>query len=259
MLSRFRSLLVRGSGELPETRARQQEAALQTRSKTGRKKWFWQKSKAAVEASSQPTPLTQKQVKKELERLSTELQLMRRQRDELRDRLLFITEGTVDNRPYHKPNPFYEKLKLEHEQVMSELKRLQNEKTGASEKCHELTKETVFYRGLHSRLVMEQTQMTKKVDMQRQENRHLLEDWVLLKRHLEDLRELCKDGEEETSDLQTPEQQELQRLQKILDFLMKQKETVMQEKELVEKLQHHLEMSQMRFKSIQPVLKPATS
>lgn len=55
-------------------------------------------TEAAVEASSQPTPLTQKQVKKELERLSTELQLMRRQRDELRDRLLFITEGTVDNR-----------------------------------------------------------------------------------------------------------------------------------------------------------------
>ena len=50
------------------------------------------------------------------------------------------------SRPYHKPNLFYEKLKLEHKQVMWELKIFENENTEASEKLSELTKETVFYR-----------------------------------------------------------------------------------------------------------------
>lgn len=49
-------------------------------------------------------------------------------------------------RPYHKPNPFYEKLKSEHEEVMLQLKRLEEENTMASQKFSELTKKTVFYR-----------------------------------------------------------------------------------------------------------------
>ncbi|CAH7485880.1 LOC363337 [Phodopus roborovskii] len=101
---------------------------------------------AATEPSSQPTLLTKKQVKKEMERLSQELQLMTNHRNELRDRLLFLSDGNVDNRSYHKPNPLYEKLTLEHKQVMWELKIFESEKTEASEKFSELTKETVFYR-----------------------------------------------------------------------------------------------------------------
>ncbi|EGW13224.1 Disks large-like 5 [Cricetulus griseus] len=99
-----------------------------------------------MEPSSQPALLTKKQVEEEMERLIMELQLMTSQRNELRDRLLFISEGTVDNRPYHKPNPFYEKLKLEHKQVMCELKIFEKENIEDSEKLSELTKETVFYR-----------------------------------------------------------------------------------------------------------------
>lgn len=48
------------------------------------------------------------------------------------------------SRPYHKPNPFYEKLKFEHKLVKWELKIFENENT--SEKFSELTKDTVFYR-----------------------------------------------------------------------------------------------------------------
>ncbi|EGW13981.1 Disks large-like 5 [Cricetulus griseus] len=90
--------------------------------------------------------LTKKQVEKEMKKLTTELQLMNNQRNELRDSLLFISEGTVDNRPYHKANPLYEKLKSEHKQVICELKIFEHENTEASEKLSELTKETVFYR-----------------------------------------------------------------------------------------------------------------
>lgn len=50
------------------------------------------------------------------------------------------------SRPYPKANPLYEELKSEHDEVMMQLKRLENEKTKASQKLSELTQETVFYR-----------------------------------------------------------------------------------------------------------------
>ncbi|OBS57037.1 hypothetical protein A6R68_11838 [Neotoma lepida] len=48
-----------------------------------------------MEPSSHPTVHTKKQVKREMERLTMELKLAS-QGNELRDRLIFITEGTVD-------------------------------------------------------------------------------------------------------------------------------------------------------------------
>lgn len=61
--------------------------------------------------------------------------------------------------------------------------------------------------GLHSRLLMQKTQMEKKVDMLRQEKKKLLEDWDLLKLHLEDWKVICKAKEEDTSDLKSQQQQ----------------------------------------------------
>ncbi|OBS66683.1 hypothetical protein A6R68_04776 [Neotoma lepida] len=101
---------------------------------------------------------------------------------------------------------------------MPELKSLKNENTEASEKFSELTKETIFYPSLHRQLLREQTQLEKKVDMLRQENKKLLEAT-----------------------------QELKRLEEKLQLLLKQKEVVTQEKDLAEKLQHHFEVSQMSY------------
>ncbi|CAO2602558.1 hypothetical protein LEMLEM_LOCUS11274 [Lemmus lemmus] len=64
-------------------------------------------------------------------------------RNELQDHLIF-TEGTVENRLYHKSNPFCERLRLKYKQIMSELKSLEKENTEASEKFSELTKEAVL-------------------------------------------------------------------------------------------------------------------
>ncbi|XP_052588298.1 disks large homolog 5-like [Peromyscus californicus insignis] len=205
-------------------------------------------TETAMEPSSHPTLLTKKEVRKEMERLTTELKLMTSQRNELRDHLIFVTEGTMDNRyplfqtPGHVLNvtltfflsrswslpqaKFCKKLKLEHKEIMSKLKSLQNENTESSEKFSDLTKESLlsvswgdrrrlagpYYAvrvssGLHSRLLMEQTQLEKKVGMLRQENNKLMEDWILLKHHSKDLKLICKDQEEETSDLQTQQQQ----------------------------------------------------
>nr|XP_048286128.1 disks large homolog 5-like isoform X3 [Myodes glareolus] len=205
--------------------------------------------------------LSKKQMKKEEERMTTELQQMTRERNDLKDRLMILTEGAVDNSPYkkHKPNALYETAKLDHKQIMMELKNFENENTETLENFKELNKETVFYRDLHSRLLMERTQLKKKVDELRQEERKLQNDWTVLKYHLEDLKLIHNDQEEEIGYLKIQQQQELKRLEESSQFLQKQREMVMQEKHLVKKLQHHFQVSQMRSKTPQTHLEQATA
>ncbi|CAO2638059.1 Disks large homolog 5 [Lemmus lemmus] len=162
---------------------------------------------AATVLSSKPRPLSQKQMQKEMERLTKELQLMTSQRNELRDHVIFVTEGKVEDRTYHQPNPLNEKVKLQHRQALSALKRLEGKNTEASEQLSELTKETVLYGGLHSWLLMQHSQLEQKVDLLRQEKKKLWGDWVLLMQHVEDLNVLCKSQEEEDSDVRTHQQQ----------------------------------------------------
>nr|XP_048311790.1 disks large homolog 5-like [Myodes glareolus] len=102
MLSRLRSLFGRESGRRPETRVRQNEVTLQGQRKTRTKKWLWRRQNTAAEPLSHPTLPTKTPVEEKMERLTTELQLMTRQRNELRERLNFITEGTVDNRYWER-------------------------------------------------------------------------------------------------------------------------------------------------------------
>ncbi|KAL6041458.1 hypothetical protein STEG23_023573 [Scotinomys teguina] len=53
--------------------------------------------------------------------------------------------GDLKTRPYHRPNCFYEKVKMEHKQVMSDLQQLKNDNRDASEMFRELTEEKGFY------------------------------------------------------------------------------------------------------------------
>nr|XP_048316150.1 uncharacterized protein LOC125416992 [Myodes glareolus] len=275
MFSRLRRLIRRADGECPENRERQEEADAQFGLKAGRNKWFWRKRNADTVPSSKPRPRTQKQMQKEMERLTKELQLMTSQRNELRDHVIFITEGKVDDRPYHPPNPLNEKVKLQHKQALSALQRLEDENTKASEQLSELIKETVLYRegrrrcagpyyavclssGLHSLILMQHRQLEKKVDLLRQEKKKLRDDWILLMQHVEDLKVLCKD-QEENNDVNTQQQQELKGLVERLQFLLKQKKTDTQKKDLAEKLRHHFEFSQMRFKTLQCKVEEVTA
>ena len=59
---------------------------------------YYLRSESSKEPASHPMLLSKKQVKKEEERLTTELQLMTRERNDLKDQLKILTEGTVDNR-----------------------------------------------------------------------------------------------------------------------------------------------------------------
>ncbi|XP_059129850.1 disks large homolog 5-like [Peromyscus eremicus] len=255
MLARLRSLLGRENGDGRETRERQTHQAPCKRS---RKKWSRRWYRASKEPPPTPTHLTKRQVKQKVESLTTQLREMTTQRNDLRDRLILVTEGSLDNRPYHRPNPFYECLKMEHQQVMSDLQNFENENMEASQKLSELTKENVFLCDLESRLLMEQSQQMKKLDMLRLEKEKLLEEWVLLKHHLGELKVLCKD-QEETSDLQNQQQQEQQRMEERLQSLLKQRELVTQQIHLAKKLQHHLTVSQMRSENLQHELEQSTA
>ncbi|KAL6084371.1 hypothetical protein STEG23_022613 [Scotinomys teguina] len=101
--------------------------------------------------SEEPPPthtfLKKKQVKQKAESLTTQLQIMTSQWNELRNHLIIGTEGSLDyrTRPYHRPSCFYEKVKMEHKQVMSDLQQLKNDNRDASEMFRELTEEKGFY------------------------------------------------------------------------------------------------------------------
>ncbi|XP_075843468.1 disks large homolog 5-like [Microtus pennsylvanicus] len=90
---------------------------------------------------------------------------------------------------------------------MSDLQRLEDEKNEVTEKFNELEKESFFYYNLQYQLAMEKNQMEDKVDLLKQENKKLMQYWVLLQKHLEDLHLAFQDQEEENRDLQTQEHQ----------------------------------------------------
>ncbi|XP_076400702.1 disks large homolog 5-like isoform X1 [Peromyscus maniculatus bairdii] len=249
MLARLRRLLGRENGEGRESREGQTQAGLQPPCKRSRRKWSRRWYRTSKEPPPTPTHLTKRQVKQKVESLTTQLREMTAQRNDLRDRLILVTEGSLDKRPYHRPNPFYEKLKMQHQQVMSDLQNFENENMEAAQKLRELTKEKVFLCDLESRLLMEQSQQMKKLDMLRLEKEKLLEEWALLKHHLGELKVPSKD-QEETSDLQNEEQQEQQRMEERLQSLLKQRELVSQQLHLAIKLQHHLTVSQMRSEKL---------
>lgn len=100
---------------------------------------------ASREPPSIPTLLTKKQVKQKVESLTIQLQFMTSQRNELQDPLILIPEGFFDNRPSHRPNPSYEKLKMEHRQIIPDLQILKSENIEDLQKFSELTKELGFH------------------------------------------------------------------------------------------------------------------
>ena len=59
---------------------------------------FYLHTESSKEPASHPVLLNKKQIKMEEERLTTELELMTRERNDLKDRLMILTEGDVDNR-----------------------------------------------------------------------------------------------------------------------------------------------------------------
>ncbi|GAB1303330.1 hypothetical protein APTSU1_001857100 [Apodemus speciosus] len=131
----------------------------------------------ACRQTSFPTSvLSKKQAKKEEERLTRDLQLVKQERNELRNHLICVTEGAMNKRPYYTPNPFYENLKLKEKEIMSFLHTLEKENIEARQNFQELKKEINFYHNLHSRLLMQKNLMNKKLVKLKQENKEVHAD-----------------------------------------------------------------------------------
>ncbi|XP_063134816.1 disks large homolog 5-like [Rattus norvegicus] len=93
-------------------------------SNDGHRTWSCGMWKACRQTSSHETVLNKVQANEKEERLNRELELTTKERNELTDRLLYVTGGSVNKSPYFRPNPFYEKLKIKEKEVMSLLHNL---------------------------------------------------------------------------------------------------------------------------------------
>ncbi|XP_063134566.1 disks large homolog 5-like [Rattus norvegicus] len=155
------------------------------------------KPKEACRQTSSPENILNKvQANEEEERLNRELELTTKERNELTDRLLYVTGGSMSTSPYFRPNPFYENLKIKEKEVMSLLHNLDTKNIEHREKFQELKKEINFYRNLHSRLLMDQACMKKKLVTLKQESKEV-------QRYLFELNRKDEDEQEKTSNLQT--------------------------------------------------------
>eukprot|EP00073_Rattus_norvegicus_P032198 XP_006255433.1 PREDICTED: disks large homolog 5-like isoform X4 [Rattus norvegicus] len=155
------------------------------------------KPKEACRQTSSPENVLNKvQANEEEERLNKELELTTKERNELTDRLLYVTGGSMNKSPYFRPNPFYENLKIKEKEVMSLLHNLDTKNIEHREKFQELKKEINFYRNLHSRLLMDQACMKKKLVTLKQESKEL-------QRYLFELNPKDEDEQEKASNLQT--------------------------------------------------------
>ncbi|XP_063134807.1 disks large homolog 5-like [Rattus norvegicus] len=155
------------------------------------------KPKEACRQTSSPENILNKvQDNEEEERLNRELELTTKERNELTDRLLYVTGGSMNKSPYFRPNPFYENLKIKEKEVMSLLHNLDTKNIEHREKFQELKKEINFYRNLHSRLLMDQACMKKKLVTLKQESKEL-------QRYLFELNPKDEDEQEKASNLQT--------------------------------------------------------
>ncbi|XP_052028772.1 disks large homolog 5-like [Apodemus sylvaticus] len=213
MFARLRKLFGRERVNAREDRERKKETSLSSESNEGQRSWSWGRHRSGRQTSSSETVLSKKQAKKEEEKLTTELQLITQERNEVNDRLISITEEAMNKRyallqtqPFQRLNPMYEQLKLKEKEVKSFLHNLEMEKIEARENIQDLKKEINFYSNLHSRLLIEKMLVKKRRVMLMRESKEVLLDWSLIEKYLVGLNMNGKDKQEKTSNLQTQHQ-----------------------------------------------------
>ncbi|XP_052046265.1 disks large homolog 5-like [Apodemus sylvaticus] len=168
-------------------------------------------SKAGRQPSSSTPVVTKQQVKKETERLTTQLHKLTTERNELQDHLNVISEGPLENS------------------------------------------------NLHSQLLAELNHVKNNMEILREENQKMQEDFALLQQHLGEFKSNCENRQEEASDPQTQHQKHMGRMEEMLQYVVKQKEMAIKQKELARKLQHHFDVLQMRFEKLQHEMELATA
>nr|XP_042140513.1 uncharacterized protein LOC107401188 isoform X4 [Peromyscus maniculatus bairdii] len=198
---------------------------------------------------------------KKIEKLTIWLHNMTCERSELHE----ILTNYINKDLNHRLNSFG-MLKKEHKQVMSDLQKMPMEISDSVNKVKQLIEENVSYSYLHSQVLRDCIQLKKNVHLLRLKNRLLRKEQIKLQESCEELKRQLKEAHEMICDPSAEQQQgsceitgrkqasrtrsqcqcqEQESLDERLKGLLKQKELVTLQEDLVEKLQHHFSDSEM--------------
>ncbi|XP_076400357.1 disks large homolog 5-like isoform X1 [Peromyscus maniculatus bairdii] len=191
---------------------------------------------------------------KKIEKLTIWLHNMTFERSELHE----ILTNYINKDLNHRLNSFG-MLKKEHKQVMSDLQKMPMEISDSVNKVKQLIEENVSYSYLHSQVLRDCIQLKKNVHLLRLKNRLLRKEQIKLQESCEELKRQLKEAHEMICDPSAEQQQEQESLDERLKGLLKQKELVTLQEDLVEKLQHHFSDSEMRSENLQYEFEQATA
>ncbi|EDL37212.1 mCG113006, partial [Mus musculus] len=110
-------------------------------------------------------------------------------------------------RPYHRQTRHYKELKLKEKEIMTYLHDLEMKNMEARENNQELKKEKNFYRNLHTRILLGENLIKKKLAILQQESKEIHADWAIIQQRLVELNLSGKDEQEKTSNLEAQENQ----------------------------------------------------
>ncbi|NP_083652.2 spermatogenesis associated glutamate (E)-rich protein 4a [Mus musculus] len=207
LFARLCRLFQRANVNGRETREGRKDANLPPESNEGRRRWTWRMWMAHRQTTSSVPVTSKKQFEKEEKELIKKIQLTTKETNELRDRLIYVTEGSMNKRPYHRQTRHYKELKLKEKEIMTYLHNLEMENMEARENKQEFKKEKNFYRNLHTRILLEENLIKKKLAILQQESKEIHADWAIIQERLVELNLSCKDEQEKTSNLETQENQ----------------------------------------------------
>uniref|UniRef100_E9Q528 Predicted gene 17175 n=1 Tax=Mus musculus TaxID=10090 RepID=E9Q528_MOUSE len=159
---------------------------------------------SAGEVSPQaPTINEQEKRQERLEKLKRELQNIKNARDKLQGILAYYTRKDLNDRINFETFM----LEMQHDQVMTDLKRMPQDISEALSKCKQLTKENQFYCFRNCHLLIESNLIQHKVRMLWKENRQLLREPIALEECNIETKILCKEGSQRIKDHYTKQQQ----------------------------------------------------
>uniref|UniRef100_A0A8I5Y7S1 DLG associated protein 5 like 2 n=1 Tax=Rattus norvegicus TaxID=10116 RepID=A0A8I5Y7S1_RAT len=188
MFSRILSLFWRDNHIHAETRPRQREASLLSRWRTRRMERSLRRSKSDQKASSQPstTPVEEERMKR-LENLKIALHKMQKERDELRRILADYPGKNLNDR-----NKFEsEMLMMQHEEVMTDMKKMSEQINTALVKCKNLTLENDWYCRSFCPLLTECFELKNNAQRAWNEYKGLLRDQIALEESIKETTRFC--------------------------------------------------------------------
>ncbi|XP_028643294.1 uncharacterized protein LOC114638883, partial [Grammomys surdaster] len=202
MLSMLRRIFRRDDRLQPETRPRQK-----TFHQPGRRIWLWGRHRSVGEESSQAYTMSkQEQRMKRLEKLKRDLEMMNKERDELRGILAHYANRDLNNRTNFENMM----LEMQHDQVMTDLKKIPQKISEALYKCKELTKENQLYCIRNCQLLTESLHIKNQVKILWNENRQLLREQIALEECTKKTKRLCVEASLKIYDKYTQQQQQQQ-------------------------------------------------